>query len=95
MYFEDGSYSRGPLSIGEDPGRVMVIEHCIGRAGHNRIRVSHTITAESHPWCATPIPPVAWGVARAARECRHSDGGARAGARPPVGPRGTSWRVAR
>ncbi|KAJ7544183.1 hypothetical protein O6H91_09G068100 [Diphasiastrum complanatum] len=53
-FFEDGSYSRGPLQLLEETAETSTlsqsstfkIEHCLVRGGHTRLRVVHTIEVQ-------------------------------------------------
>lgn len=51
VFFEDGSYSRGPLSLlngdsNDDTSPTYKIEQCLVRGGHSRLRLVHTISVE-------------------------------------------------
>lgn len=51
VYFEDGSYSRGPIELltgdtSEFASPTYKIEQCLVRGGHSRLRLVHTIAVE-------------------------------------------------
>ncbi|KAI5077373.1 hypothetical protein GOP47_0007197 [Adiantum capillus-veneris] len=53
VYFEDGAYSRGPLTLldGDSDGLTspsFKIEQCLVRGGHTRLRLVHTIAVEEN-----------------------------------------------
>ena len=49
VIFEDGAYSRGPLLLPRSGGPV-VVEACIARGGHVRLRVSLWIDVQGREW---------------------------------------------
>lgn len=46
VFFEDGSYSRGPLTLLDGDSPSYKIEQCLVRGGHTRLRLAHTIAVE-------------------------------------------------
>eukprot|EP00250_Pteridium_aquilinum_P016812 c23304_g1_i1 orf=616-2226(-) len=51
VFFEDGSYSRGPLALLNGDSSDLIshtykIEQCLVRGGHSRLRLVHTIAVE-------------------------------------------------